>query len=91
MQMCRVLPRGGEGEFVGQQVYQHTLANGLVLLAERMEHVRSAAINLLVPAGCAYDPPDQRASRSILADMITRGAGDRDSLRTLARPRRPRR
>ena len=40
---------------MGQQVYQHTLANGLVLLAERMDHVRSAAINFLVPAGSAFE------------------------------------
>ncbi len=64
---------------MGQQVYQHTLPNGLVLLAERMEHVRSAAINFLVPAGCAYDPRGQRGVASVLAEMITRGAGDRDS------------
>jgi predicted Zn-dependent peptidase len=64
---------------VGQQVYQHTFANGLVLLAERMEHVRSAAINFLVPAGCAYDPPGQLGIASVLADMITRGAGTRNS------------
>src|SRR5579871_4732162 len=67
------------GDFVGQQVYQHTLPNGLVLLAERMEHVRSAAINFLVPAGCAYDPSDGLGTASILAELITRGAGDRDS------------
>src|SRR5947207_3348883 len=24
-----------------------------------MEHVRSAALNVLVPAGCVYDPPGQ--------------------------------
>lgn len=65
---------------MGQQVYQHTLRNGLVLLAERMEHVRSAAFNLLVPAGCANDPDGQSGVASILADMITRGAGDRDSM-----------
>src|SRR5262249_38948057 len=53
--------------------------NGLVLLAERMEHVRSAAMNFLVPAGCAYDPPGRLGVASILAEMITRGAGDRDS------------
>ena len=29
---------------VPQEVYQHTFANGLTLLAERMEHVRSAAL-----------------------------------------------
>ncbi len=64
---------------MGQQVYQHTFSNGLVLLAERMEHVRSAAINFLVPAGCAYDPADRLGVASILAEMITRGAGERDS------------
>ena len=71
--------RTSEGDSVGQQVYQHTLANGLVLLAERMEHVRSAAINFLVPAGCVYDPDGRLGVASILAEMITRGAGDRDS------------
>ncbi len=64
---------------MGEQVYQHTLKNGLVLLAERMEHVRSAAINFLVPAGCSYDPTGQLGIASVLADMITRGAGERDS------------
>lgn len=64
---------------MGQQVHQHTYPNGLVLLAERMEHVRSAAINFLVPAGCAYDPPRRGGIASVLAAMITRGAGARDS------------
>jgi predicted Zn-dependent peptidase len=64
---------------VTQEVFQHTFANGLTLLAERMEHVRSAALNFLVPAGCAYDPPDQLGVASVLSDLITRGAGKRDS------------
>ena len=64
---------------VPQEVHQHTFANGLTLLAERMEHVRSAALNFLVPAGCAYDPPDQLGIGAVLADLITRGAGERDS------------
>lgn len=79
MPWCRATRGGRQGESVGQQVYQHTLPNGLVLLAERMEHVRSAALNFLVPAGCAYDPSDSQGIASILAEMITRGAGDRDS------------
>jgi predicted Zn-dependent peptidase len=70
---------------VAQTVYQHTLANGLVLLAERMEHVRSAAFNFLVPAGCGYDPEGRLGIATVLADLITRGAGGRDSRRlTLA-------
>jgi predicted Zn-dependent peptidase len=64
---------------VAQDVYQHTFANGLTLLAERMEHVRSAALNFLVPAGCAHDPSDLLGIGSVLSDMITRGAGERDS------------
>lgn len=64
---------------MGQQVYQHTFANGLVLLAERMDHVRSAAFNFLVPAGCAFDPAGQGGVASVLAGLITRGAGARGS------------
>jgi predicted Zn-dependent peptidase len=64
---------------VAQEVYQHTFANGLTLLAERMEHVRSAALNFLVPAGCVYDPPRQLGIAAVLADLMTRGAGERDS------------
>jgi len=60
-------------------IYQHTFPNGLTLLAERMDHVRSAAVNFLVPAGCVYDAPEQAGVGSILADLITRGAGERDS------------
>ena len=64
---------------MGQKIHHHTFSNGLTLLAERMEHVRSAALSLRVPAGCVYDPPDQLGLVSIFSDMITRGAGDRDS------------
>jgi predicted Zn-dependent peptidase len=62
-----------------QDVYHHTFDNGLTLLAERMGHVRSAALNFLVPAGCMYDPPEQLGTASVLSDLITRGAGPRDS------------
>jgi predicted Zn-dependent peptidase len=64
---------------VPPEVYHHTFANGLTLLAERMEHVRSAALNFLVPAGCVYDPPEQLGVAAVLADLIIRGAGERDS------------
>ncbi len=64
---------------MAQEVYHHTFDNGLTLLAERMEHVRSAALNFLVPAGSVYDPPGQLGIGSLLSEMITRGAGARDS------------
>ncbi len=62
-----------------QDVFQHTFENGLTLLAERMEHVRSAALNFLVPAGCVYDPPERLGVAAVLADLCTRGAGKFDS------------
>ena len=62
-----------------QDIYQHTFPNGLTLLAERMEHVRSATLNFLVPAGCTNDPPAHLGIASVLTEMIVRGAGDRDS------------
>ncbi len=62
-----------------QEVFQHQFPNGLTLLAEPMEHVRSAALNFLVPAGCVYEPEDQLGVAAVLADLITRGAGPLDS------------
>jgi predicted Zn-dependent peptidase len=64
---------------VPQDVSEHTFPNGLTLLAERMEHVRSAALTFLVPGGCVHDPPERAGLASVLSDLITRGAGDRDS------------
>jgi len=64
---------------VPQPVYQHTYANGLTLLAEQMTHVRSAALNILLPAGCVYDLPAKAGIGTLLADLLIRGAGERDS------------
>lgn len=64
---------------MAQAVYQHTFSNGLTLLAERMEHVRSAALNFLIPAGCSYDPAGQLGIAAVLSELITRGAGARNS------------
>jgi predicted Zn-dependent peptidase len=64
---------------VAQEVFQHTFPNGLTLLGEQMGHVRSAAMNFLVPAGCAFDPRRHPGLASVLSDLITRGAGERDS------------
>src|ERR1700676_3845283 len=44
-----------------------------------MAHVRSAALDFLVPAGCVFDPPKQLGTASVLSELITRGAGNRDS------------
>ena len=62
-----------------QEIYTHTFANGLTLLAERMPFVRSASFNIMVPAGAANDPGEHAGLASILTDMVTRGAGSRDN------------
>jgi predicted Zn-dependent peptidase len=64
---------------VPEPVNRHTFPNGLTLLAERMDHVRSAAVNFLVPAGCGRDPVGREGLAGVLAELITRGAGSRDS------------
>jgi predicted Zn-dependent peptidase len=62
-----------------QQIHQHTFANGFTLVAERMDHVRSAAFYFLVPAGCIHDPPAHRGIATVLSELMMRGAGNRNS------------
>jgi predicted Zn-dependent peptidase len=64
---------------VSQQIHTHTLANGLTLLAERMPHVRSASFHILVPAGAGHDPQGKFGLAGLVCDLMTRGAGNRDS------------
>jgi predicted Zn-dependent peptidase len=64
---------------VAQEVYHHTFPNGLTLLAERMEDVRSAALNFMVPAGYVFDPQEHPGLASVLSEWIVRGAGKRDN------------
>jgi predicted Zn-dependent peptidase len=60
-------------------MYQHTFPNGLTLLAEQMDHVRSATFFILVPAGFTHEPSAKLGTASALAELLTRGAGSRDS------------
>ena len=56
-----------------------TLSNGLTLLVESMPDVRSAAMTIMTPMGAASDPVEGLGSSNVLADWITRGAGERDN------------
>jgi predicted Zn-dependent peptidase len=64
-------------------IEQHTFPNGLVLLAEAMPDVRSAAFTMLLPAGVAYEGAEGLdlggGAATMTAEWITRGAGPRDS------------
>jgi len=64
---------------VADTIRSHVYDNGFTLIVERMEGVRSAALNFLVPAGAVYDPDEAPGMASVLSDLLTRGAGSRDS------------
>ena len=64
---------------MAKQVFHHTFDNGLTLIAENMPHVRSATVNIIVPAGCAYDPANLPGISSVLSEIILRGAGKNNS------------
>jgi len=65
-------------------IRQHEYSNGLVLVAESMPGVQSAAFSLLLPAGAAYDAVGREGTATMLSEWITRGAGDRDSQELLS-------
>lgn len=57
----------------------HTLANGMTLLGEPMDHVQSVAFVFLVPCGSARLPDDACGADNVLLDWLFRGAGQRNS------------
>lgn len=64
---------------MSQSIHSKTLDNGLVLVAEPMPWLESAAFSLLVPAGSVYDPDNRSGLSSFTCEMALRGAGSRDS------------
>jgi predicted Zn-dependent peptidase len=64
---------------LSQPIYTHQFDNGLVLIAEPMDWLESAAFSLLVPAGCCRDPGDRLGLANLTCEMAQRGAGSRDS------------
>ncbi len=62
-----------------QSIYTHTYPNGLVLAAEAMPSLESAAFTFLVPAGCSLDPEELAGLATFTCELTLRGSGDRDS------------
>jgi predicted Zn-dependent peptidase len=60
-------------------IFSHLYPNGLALVAEPMNALRSAAFTFLTPAGCVHDPADRGGLGSFTCEMALRGAGERDS------------
>jgi predicted Zn-dependent peptidase len=67
------------GVTLPQRFLQHTFPNGLTLLAEQMPGMQSGAMTLLVTAGSSSDPSNRSGAATVLADLILRGAGERDN------------
>jgi len=64
---------------VSESIRFHTFPNGLVLVAEPMPSLRSAAFTFLVPAGCVFEPADRGGLGVVTCEMVQRGAGSRDN------------
>lgn len=67
-----------------QRIYTQDLNNGLVLIAEEMDWLESAAFALLVPAGASLESHGQEGLGHLTCEMIERGAGQRDSRQIIA-------
>jgi len=64
---------------VSEEFFVKVLANDLAVLGQRMDHVSSAAMMILVPAGASHDPADSPGTAAIASEWCLRGAGDRDT------------
>ncbi len=64
---------------MNQEIHTHQLANGLLLAAEEMPWLESAAFALVLPAGSARDPADQLGLANLTCEMVQRGCGARGS------------
>ena len=62
-----------------QTIHTHTFENGLTVVVEPMADLQSAAFSLLVPGGGVHDPSGREGCAGVLCDLISRGAGERDS------------
>lgn len=67
-----------------QIIHKHRLSNGLVLIAEEMDWLESAAFALLVPAGASLEAASQSGLGHLTCEMVERGAGQRDSRQIIA-------
>ena len=60
-------------------ILTHRFDNGLMLAAEPMPWLESAAFTFLVPAGCSRDPEELSGLANFACEMAQRGSGSRNS------------
>lgn len=68
-----------------EKIHLHTYDHGLVLIAEPMPWLESAAFSLLLPAGAVHDPPERAGLASLTCEMALRGAGPYNSRELIER------
>jgi predicted Zn-dependent peptidase len=59
---------------LSQQIHHLTLPNGMILVAEVMDWVESAAFTLVNPSGSSRDPAEQWGLANFTCEMAQRGA-----------------
>jgi predicted Zn-dependent peptidase len=62
-----------------EQLDKYVLKNGMVILGEPMEAVKSVAFDFMLPAGAALLPQGCCGGGNVIADWIFRGAGGKNS------------
>lgn len=62
-----------------QTIRTQVFDNGLVLIAESMDWLESAAFTLVLPAGCALDTQGREGLSNFTCEMVQRGCGHRSS------------
>lgn len=75
----RIMAASVSSADLAQTIHVHEFPNGLVLLAEPMRSLESAAFTIRVPGGCIYEPNGRGGLAAMMVDMTLRGAGERDS------------
>ncbi|MCU0707048.1 MAG: insulinase family protein [Pirellula sp.] len=58
-----------------QKLLQHRLANGLVILGERMPWLESAAFTMMLPGGTCREPAGREGLAGLTLELSQRGAG----------------
>lgn len=62
-----------------QEIFSHSLSNGLVLVAQSMPWLESSAFSINLPAGCRHDPMEKIGLSNFACEMVQRGCGELDS------------
>ncbi len=67
-------PRDHKADCVTQTILTHILKNGMVLLAEPLDYLQSAAFTLSVPGGTVVEPADRSGLADLVSDLVMRGS-----------------